>query len=381
MRFSPRTFPIPRELALVLRQAFSERDQPGAEDVPTPGVDEWVRKLDLGPRIFVSPQAGPQTRRMLAAEHLAALAAHELIMAAATDVARTALELEMKPIFVKHVGLALGGYIQPGARDVRDVDVLVEQSDAASLQKTLIARGAEECGYAPRPHHLPSLRLASGALVEVHTMLPGLSIAARPATAEGILQSGACEAAVLGGYDVLIPNRITLGAHAVVHGFARHGATPESYPLFKLISDVVDLKLNVDRDLASIVELTSEQMSLAEVEAVLRLGHYLRRGESPPTDSGAAVLLRHLILAYSDTAYRRSLKLHRLRLLRDPAERGALFRRILWPTQAELERDYGSASGLFAGVVRRSLHPLRMAWGLLLATTARAEVVWSRDKR
>lgn len=316
IRFRPPALELSPELRWMLLRAFGPPGALFAGPLDGAAALAMARRFELSARI-----AARQGRERLAAEVGGEAAAGFRrdqsitaglglrLLAVARDVAEAAAPLELPLVFLKFVALDAAGLPVVGARSACDVDVLVPAGREGDLQQALLARGYHDSGLQEGEHQLPSLAHSGGGKVEVHRRMPGVRpAAARSATAEALADAGLL--LPLPGLPgrCAVPVREVLAAHALVHGLGQHGFWPDSYPLFKMVGDLIDL------DFAESGELpwVSRDVSPAEVEAVRRLCGALTAGSDPagwPREAGETVLLRHILAGRLDADYAAALRL------------------------------------------------------------------------
>ena len=162
-----------------------------------------------------------------------------------------------------------------------------------------------------------------------------------------------------------------LAAHVLVHGIGQHGFWPASYPLFKMVADLADL-----RELGELDALTdralgwvARDVSPAEAAAVRRLLARLAAGEDPRRWEGdEETLLRHLLAGRLDPGYERALRLGLFQP--QPSDRprplqlartvlGALFL-----SKAQIDAVYGPPRSALGYLGRWIARPCDLGWRL-----------------
>jgi hypothetical protein len=247
-----------------------------------------------------------------------------------------------------------------------DVDVLVPERAVE-----LLAGALRQAGFATLPgsveceHQIAPLS-RGGLTLEIHRFLPGVTPPgeARFATADSLARRGALEALPGWPSGSAVPRQPVLAAHALVHGIAQHGFAPRSYPLTRMLADLVDLG---GFDLEQARDWIARHVSADECAAALELALRLAAGDVPD----ASPLLAHAILGLTDDRYAESLRLRALgsvpSLLPRPL---ALVRdawRSLFPGRERLLGLYGRGGSGLGRAVRRPLD-LAFRLGRLLST-------------
>jgi len=366
-------------------------------------------------------ELGTEVAARFRAARRAAAARDVQLEALATAVGAVAAERKIPVALLKYGALRAAGVLPTAARLAADIDLLVREDDAPALHDALLARGWQPGGLPGWEHHLPALVHPRLGELEIHDRLPGLCRPHRQPDAR--LESnpepaGAFSGAV--GYDDLaeedalasgrwgetlrVPVRPVLLAHALVHGLVQHGWAPRSYPPWRGVSDWVDLGLGTS-DGASLLAATTpwlgDVLSRDETEAARRLCVLLTAGrpEALEEETAAAALGRHLLAGPLDPAYRRALRLGRLRAVpgaghRPGPRRGgdsgrASLGSTLWrtvaravaPPRSELAALYGPWRSGWGLAWRRLVRPADLALRVLTATAGRLRRRWGRPVR
>jgi hypothetical protein len=220
---------------------------------------------------------------------------------------------------VRHLGSDLG------LRGAGDIDILLHPSDAACMHRELQRRGFHE-ETPTHPHfHLPLLSDRSGSAIEIHSCLSELRLGddRRDATLADLIAQGRVAQVAGSAGRALLPDPELLLAHALAHGIAQHGYLPQSYPLLRMVADIVDLApLAPPGALDRASRMLAPTVSADEVQAVFELGDALSEGRVEPTwtsQGPAGRFLRHMVFGMLDDDYANGLKLHAaFRLLRGP---------------------------------------------------------------
>jgi hypothetical protein len=274
-------------------------------------------------------------------------------------------------VLLKFAALRESGLVADGFRGAGDVDVLAPPDHAPALAGALSGLGLRPAGFPAEAHQLPLLRDAKGRAVEVHVQVPGLRVAADPgsATVAALDRAGLLRRLDLpGGCSAPVPH--ALAAHAVVHALGQHGLAPESYPLLRLVVDLVALGAHADeRALARrALPLVEGAVTAAEMDAAVALAARLAGGDRTVfDDAGAAeaVLLRHVVAGVLDPDYRASLRLRGLSGGGGPAGFLNAARHALVLTDAQIDVVYGPPRSRLGYVGRRLARPFDLMWRLV----------------
>jgi hypothetical protein len=359
MRFHPPPLAVgAEETAWLLDAAFGSAP-------PAAGLDV-ERVLGLGARLDLLPRIAARTppdtlRSALGDEGLALLLLrHAECGRRARGLATLARELGATglPIaLLKFGALQHAGVLRPGARAAGDLDVLAPEDALGDVQAVLRRGGFRPFAAAPEAdHQLAPLQDESGRVVEVHRSLPGVVVPGRRRFARwaDLEEEGLLAAADATG--LRLPVRAVLAAHAVAHGVAQHGLAPRSYPLLRMVADVVDLGPG---SLADARPLLARSVGADEIEAVGSLARRLAAGhavELIASPEPAGTLLRHVLAGVLDDDYARSLKLaYALRPLSEEPRALALarvLRATLFPTSSQLDGLYGEERSPWSGLRR-----------------------------
>ena len=350
----------------MLLRAFGPAGAPFGEPVDAAATLTAARRFELSARI-----ASRQGRARLAAElgeegasgflrdQGAAAALGMRLLSVARDIAGVAETLGLPLVFLKFVALDAAGLAVVGRRPACDVDVLVPAGRAAELQRALVARGYHDSGLPEGEHQLPALSHPGGGTVEVHRMVLGVRLFGKAsATLEALEEAGLLLPAPGFTGRCAIPEARVLAAHALVHGIGQHGYWPDSYPLFKMVGDLIDLEVSTDG------AWVGKDVSAAEVEAVRRLCMALAEGRDPvgwDDTAGETVLLRHLLAGRLDPDYAASLRLGLF--LPQPSERGPAARLVhavldaIFLSRAQIDAIYGRPRHRLGYLARRLARP------------------------
>ncbi|HZF11399.1 MAG TPA: nucleotidyltransferase family protein [Thermoanaerobaculia bacterium] len=382
VRFRPPPVTMSPAILWMLRRAFGPPGAPAPTGVTLEEALALCRRFELSGRV-----AARQGRERLAAElgegaagfsrdQAGAVGMGLRLTALATRLAAVAASLDLPVVFLKFAALELSGALAPGSRSAGDVDLLVPSAGvagAADLQRALLSQGFSASDLPGLEHQLPALAGPEG-VVELHRVLLGVRLAGRTsATAEELAREGLLVPLPDLPGRAAVPASAVAVAHTLVHGLGQHGWWPQSYPLFKMIGDLIDLGLGGPAG-AALAERAGAWIAVdiprIEVEATRRLAAALVAGEDLAAwgESAApeALLLRHLLAGRLDPAYERSLRLGLFRPA--PSDRPATARlvRILWRTvfltRRQVDAVYGKPRGGALGYLGRQLwRPLDLA--------------------
>jgi hypothetical protein len=332
-------------LAAVLDLAFAETpacdlSEGSKGSRSTPGDDEVERAVDLARRLgigarvasraaaFVAGSAIPSIASvqryaaLLQSERRAAVArdlAFEDALRAVTEEAVAGSPAEPAIVLLKHAALRAGGWVASGSRSASDLDLLVAEGSASALFDRLLARGFVVDGEAYE-HQLAALRAPSGAVVELHTRVPGMRPAAlgarRSVDLEALLETAGGRMRRAAGTDaVWIPPADFLLAHAWFHTFVQHGAAPDLMAPARFLADAQDLGLATDAG-ADLAEKAAAWLEGGEWSAELAIARRVTRALSAgcPTalrsEIDAAALLDHALACAVDADHVRSVRRH-----------------------------------------------------------------------
>lgn len=303
-RLVPPSTPRTPEIGWVLRRAF------GPDDAPVPVVDgplaaTLARRFDLASRIAERTDPGVLAREVgdAAANDLRSAmrgaAGRELLLReTAADLARRALRLGAPIVFLKGFALTSLGVARPGSRFLGDLDALVDDGPRGALVDELLREGWTTKGGTAADHQEAPLFSPAGAMVELHRYVPGV----RRSGSDQDLRAAEVAASALGEphpnlEGAFLPAPAPLLAHALVHGLVQHGAAPESYPLFRFLADVADLRRahpNLDGASLAAAGLGLEGLDGDDLGAVFGLVEDLVAGREPAA-AGPRRLLDHVV--------------------------------------------------------------------------------------
>lgn len=338
------------ELVWLLNRAFARDSPPFPSDLDTGFALSLAHELDLTERIgsrltAAEPDGGEGTdippdlsdgfRLALARSAAIALLYEETARAIAT----AARQLETPVVFLKGLALSLAGTTPPGARAFGDIDILVPEPLAEGLFGKLVDEGYDPSPAEATEQHLPELRPPRGGSLEIHFSLRGIQDEnSDPATLSGLRARGALVPFPNFVGECFTPEPSLLAAHVLVHGFQQHLLRPRTYPLFRMIGDLLDLLAEAG-DWSHVEDAWHDSIahtvSKESFHAVRSLCADLSAGTWPESPTSAALLLRHLIAGATDRDYAETLKKtylrQRLAEARSRGELGSYLKRKLRP--------------------------------------------------
>ncbi len=377
-RFRPPTVELAPALAVVLELAFGPVvDSFGLpEGVSGSDVFEAACSVYLADRIAarwpddrLAALCGKQAAGDFKAEFWETAAVEFRAEPVIEKIVAAAVECEMPILFLKGAALMLGREILQGSRDFSDVDILAPSDRAQELWDCLKAGGFRDCGLPSHEHHLGVLANSVGPSVEVHFCIRGV----RSSAETSLTLSETAEMNLVRSLPDLqgqcwIPNRDLLLAHALVHGIAQHGLSPQGYPLLKMLADAVDMGLPKsveDGTYRTWFPLIERDLSHREVWAVAELGRRLGRGQSAAAvwheEGDEALLLRHFVLGILDEEYADSLRLRSMASVLPSGSRWRSLVRTVWhtlfPSRAVIDMYYDTPEGTWGYVLFRLRRP------------------------
>ncbi len=389
VRFRPPPVAMSPAVLWMLRRAFGPPGAPAPEATAAEAL-ELCRRFDLAGRVAARQGRGRLAAELgaggaagFAREQVAAAGMGMRLSALASRVAEAAAELGVPLVFLKFAALELSGKLAPGSRSACDVDLLVPETGAEALQAALASRGFSPSGLPGLEHQLPTLAGPEG-VVELHRMLLGVRLAGNRSATFADLE---CQGLLLPLPDLpgraAAPAPAVAIAYALVHGLGQHGWWPQSYSLFKMMGDLIDLGFGGSDgvevgggslDFPAVGSWIAADVPPAEVEAARRLAAALAAGAdfSLWGESGepAALLLRHLLAGLLDPGYERSLRLGLFK--GQPSDRPTPSRlartlfRTVFLTRGQVDALYGPPRGGPLGYLGRRLwRPIDLAGRLV----------------
>ncbi len=390
-RFDPPLVELSAELGWVLARAFgpSSTTLHRAGELRGELVLELAESLDLAERIAartgaeaLSGEVGKEAGEAFLRAHTGCVARALVVEQVCRELADVSVDLGVPVVFLKGAALQLGGWIETGSRTMSDVDVLVADTAARSFQDALIGRGCRSPEAPESEHQLQLLTHPTGLGIEVHRMIPGVRLeGGRSATAEQLFERDLVRAVEGMPGGCFVPEHGVLLAHALVHGIAQHGLSPDNYPWSRFLADVQDLKVGATAwgpILDTVYPWIERDVGLNEIEAVFELVDRLGGGEDPIEIAAGsdrpAKLLRHLVAGATNEDYVQSMRLaRRARYLTDQPRWRRLAVdgwRTVWLTRPQVDQLYGPPKSELGYWGRRLWRPFDLvgrAWRYGLA--------------
>ncbi len=285
---------------------------------------ELAVALDLAARIAarmgrqrLRHELGDEGTDRLIDERIGVASAALQVLKTAREVAAIAARAAMPVVALKFLALHQTSRLLEGSRKVVDCDLLVPAARAAELQQALAAAGFRPDESHAAEHHLPPLTHPTLGMVEIHRMMIGVRLApgGPSATLEELARRRRLRRLEHLPGECFVPDDGVLAAHLLVHGLAQHALRPSSYPLTRMLADLVDLGLSGERGqalAAEAAELVRADVSEVEIEAVRGLCRRLAEGFPGPEQwarEPEGLLLRHILAGSLDAGYARALEL------------------------------------------------------------------------
>lgn len=377
-RFRPPAVDLMPALAVVLDLAFG----PVVDDFSLPGsvsgpeIFDAARSVYLADRIAarwpddrLAELCGTQVAADFKAEFWETAAVEFRAETVIEKIAAAAVECKMPVLFLKGAALMLGHEALQGSRDFNDVDVLAPGDRAQELWDCLKAGGFQDCGLPTHEHHLGMLDFSAGPAVEVHFCIRGVrSSAGTSLTLDEAVEINLVRSLPHFQGQCWIPHRDLLLAHALVHGIAQHGLSPQGYPMLKVLADAVDMALPQsveDGTYRTWFPLIERDVSLREVCALAELGRRLGQGQSAAAvwqeEGDEALFLRHCVLGNLDEKYTDSLRLRAMASVLPSRNRWGTVVHMVWhtlfPSRAVIDAYYDTPGGRWRYVVFRIRRP------------------------
>jgi hypothetical protein len=288
LRFSPPDVPVPPEVRWMLLRAFGPPGAPFAEAVDPAGALAAARRFEVSSRVAarqgrarLAAELGAETAAELQRDLTAAAAQGLRLEALLREIAAVAAALEIPLVLLKFAALSAAGTVAPGARTACDLDLLVPPRRAGELQEALCARGFRSSGLPDSEHQLPALVHPAGGVVEIHRLVIGVRPEGGGSATVAALEQAGLLAPAPGLAGCFLPAREAQMAHVLVHGVGQHGFWPASYPLLRMLADLVDLGFH-DEAAAPLAEraarFVARDVAPEEVEAVKDLCRALVAG-------------------------------------------------------------------------------------------------------
>jgi Uncharacterised nucleotidyltransferase len=231
----------------------------------------------------------------------------------AREVAEVAAGEGVTLALLKGAALEARAHVAPGSRWAADVDVLASESALDRLEAALRERGFRPTAGVPEcEHQRAPLGRGPGETVELHRFLPGVTRPGRHrfASLVDLQEAGVVEPLAGWPAGTLAPATPLLAAHALVHGIAQHGLSPRTYPLTRMLADLVDLGAAGPEGEALMTQAGAWTAAHVTVEEA-RLTHATVRALAAGRPEPSA-LLDHVLAGLLDDGYAASLKLRAL---------------------------------------------------------------------
>lgn len=308
----PPRLELSTDLQWLLRRAFGPPGQATPRPGSAVGAVRLAHTLDLAARV-AARQAHEQLVEELGHDQAMKLQLYRLRVVALNQVlARTtnvvfecAQQQGIALVLLKHTALRASGIVGPGARDARDVDVLVDRDAARSLHRELQKMGFRPAAEGYAALHLPPLHRDAGEVIELHHGLWGLLVpgAGGPRLASELIEAGYAKA----GHEGHIPVPELLSAHALVHALVQHRTAPTDYPTMRVLGDLSDIGID-SLDLAKCTEIASPSLTAPSIATALSLVRLLRDKEPAHLtgEARAFELLSHLVAGSLDEDYQQA---------------------------------------------------------------------------
>lgn len=383
IRFRPPHVANTPEISWMLSRAFAAPSTTRPLPIAVPEAMRLMTLHNLEPRVGtrlgwrqLREELGDEAATHLQRSRLVAEISAQHLVAFARKLAERAASAGTPVVFLKFAALTFGGTVMLGARWASDVDLLAPRERAEELWRALVAEGMRVVEGPPMEHQLSPLVDGTGAMVEVHRCLYG--VRSRPAgpfmTVEDMQTAGLLTQVEGVPGASFVPTRVPLLAHLLVHGIAQHGFAPASYPMLRVVGDLIDLGFERadDRLVAGVHALISDDVSHEEVLAVRELCRALAAGEAVLGSSAgapAALLLGHALAGAEDHTYQRSLKVASLLSFPTAEPRPAAVARAVFHTlflgRAQVDAIYGPPKRPSGYVWRRVWRPMDLAMRLV----------------
>jgi len=395
-RFDPPRVNFSGELRWLLQRAFGPPEQALLDT----GILDGKAATELAGRFHLAERVGARTspERLVdelgqeaagwfREEYARAAARYLVVGSVCRELGEVGRLLEIPTIFLKGAALQLDGRVVPGSRNMADVDVLVPEDRARQLQKALVDAGCNQFETRESEHQLQLLTHRLGLGIEVHKTIPGVRFEGGPsATANELIEKRFVQTAPGLEDGSFLPNGDVILAHAVVHGIAQHGLSPEGYPMARMLADIQDLGVDAARLAAFLDEGYSwiaSDVSREEVNAVVWLVRRLGVGEDPAdvaaTGDEVGAFLRHVVANATDQRYAETMKFRGLTVM--PGDRGRVrsvaktLRGTVFPTNAQIDILYGQPRSEIGYWAWRLWRPFD-----LVIRAARYGVAWGRHQ-
>ncbi len=345
LRVLPPALPNSAELSWILVRAFAAPESTAPKNIDGRKVLALAEQLDLAERIATRhaatlfEQLGAAAARQMTAQRLRSVAVDRVLAALVDELLAVAKDLAVPVVLLKHAALRRRGFVAEGERQARDVDLLVDPTQAARLQAGLIERGFASAEFTP-VHHLPTLTRGRGEVVEIHHKLWGIHLAHPRDDAAAASLPTALTWELPDGSQTL--SQALMAVHAVVHGLIQHRSSPEGYPSMRAIADLCAINWRE----ADVEDKWRALLPKPDHAQLMRAAVCLSRAltDGMPTDGlrdEERALLSHVVAASTNAGYRRALHFERVfdgDTLREVPS--TLWRALLGPSRARRPADW-----------------------------------------
>lgn len=384
IRFRPPALNPPPELRWVLHRAFAAPESPVPPPADPSAAFDLATRLDLAARVaartdpaVLVAEVGPVAASFKKARYLnvaRALRDEDTL----AQVASLAKGRETPLVILKGCALGLLGIGPSGSRSFSDLDILVPVDRIPEMSSVLVDAGWTLAALPPSEHQEPPLSHPTQGTIELHRCIPGVRVPGSRRSLDGRSMTGAGLSQPIPGFNgsVRAPSMAVLTAHALVHGIVQHGYAPDSYPLFRVLADLQDLRAaGVDLREATPLLREIDAEDLGAVETLLEAlgtGKALDLAQSPPL-----ALLSHLAAGALDPGYSLALKsdprfLFGLSDLHLPSLVIKRLWKVLFLSRERVDAIYGRPKRRGGYVARQVLRPADLA--LRLASSAGARL-------
>ena len=324
LRFSPPEIAWTPELRWILARAFGAPTLHFGEPFDVAEAVRLATVFNLAPRIgartpeaVLASEAGAEAALFRRAAHLT-VAQNLYRLEAVRAVARTAEKGGIPFVILKGLALEALQLVPPGARPTSDLDLLVPERLIPRFLELLVTDGWVPSENPDQEQHLDPLIHPRLGMIEVHRLILGVRLSGSRRSLDHDTLSASGLTQPIPGFPELVtaPVGAILLAHALVHGLVQHGNAPGSYPLFRVLTDVVDLGSSPEALAQAGAYL--REIDAEDLAAVGNLARGLRSG-LPSALSGAPYsvegrpdpevgLLRHIVAGTLDADYALGLK-------------------------------------------------------------------------
>ncbi len=295
-------------------------------------------------------------------DYYANVAKETLLMQAEQRISELAARLRIPVVAVKFGGLRLAGAILLGVRVAADLDILLPKSYARTFWCALLDAGFRRTNSREYSHQLEALVDPHGAVIDVHTHLPGVVVEKGGfATADQLVAHRLVTPA---HGAMLVPSTYVLAAHAVAHALVQNRSTPQTYSPLRMLADIMDLRQTDLRVVEHAARYLAPELSLTCASLERLCGVLADGGFDGPGFDGTSeqTLLSHCLAARLDFDYSEQLRAGGLAdKFRDGSSTTEIVRYVadlIYPSESALDVLYGPAVGVLRRARRRLLRPL-----------------------